>query len=109
MRIQKRSCTVEQPDGIATGCETVSVCTLPPPLSQALRAPPRAGYCDHVPITFAVAVHGDVPFSKPPLPTGCEGVQPPPPVVTVQVNWVDAVLSAASRSVTVTVEVPAVV
>ncbi|GAB3934504.1 hypothetical protein GCM10027614_07630 [Micromonospora vulcania] len=74
-----------------------------------MRVPDRAGYCDQVPITFAVAVHGEVPLSKLGFPTTCAGVQPPPPLVTVQVKVAWAVRFAASVRVTVTFEVPAVV
>src|SRR5688572_24310628 len=92
-----------------TDCDSVSVCELPLPPSQALRVPPRAGYWLQAPMTYCEAVQGVEPLSNPLLPTTCTGLQPGWPVVTVQVKLAEPVRLAESVTVTVTLEVPAVV
>src|SRR6516225_6638196 len=94
-----------------TVCDSVSVCVLPYPSSQAYQVPEWA--VSPAPldsITPGAVVHGAAePVSNPGFPSSCVAVQPPPAGFTVQAIAVELLAPVVSVAVTVVVYVPAVV
>src|SRR5215813_1732469 len=108
-----QNCSVAwHPAGTVTVCDSVSVCVVPYPSSQAYHVP----LCEVSPaplglMTPAVLVHGAAePVSNPGLPSSWVWVvQPPPALLMVQLKEAVPLAPVVSVAVTVTVEVAAVV